>query len=314
MRALFCFALFGQLSLAVPAHFVRDPKEVNIMAKNIVVTREVAEKFVDFVGTMDYLALVAKLPEFNKTNKAKYALDAMLTMIDTEIYPLVELHTAEKVYDEQGKEVVAEPEVTVQTEATVETSAPAVPVTRPVMTGIDLTGLMSNINKINAMGEAVKNALVYWTQGDAYSNGINKATLTLGTYPALISKKEHAISVANENVRKLIDSKFEDFYTNDPIGKLMKSVLDRADTLEKEQYKLIQENVSTLNKKFHADADTQELKNKVAALRTELESIYTNQHELKEAILEAEKKLARCRNKANAIRRDAGLTELRITA
>ena len=59
------------------------------MAKKVVVTNEVAEKFVEFTGSMEYSEIVSALPGFNKQERAKYALLDMLAVINDAIAPIV---------------------------------------------------------------------------------------------------------------------------------------------------------------------------------------------------------------------------------
>ena len=80
------------------------------MAKKVEVTKEVAEKFVEFVGSMEYEQIVIALPGFNKQEKARYALLDMLALINATIAPVVVPGTdgeIEPTYDDDG-EVVPE--------------------------------------------------------------------------------------------------------------------------------------------------------------------------------------------------------------
>jgi len=65
------------------------------MANNNVVTRDVAEKFVEFAKSVDYTTILDKLPEFNLQNKTKYALNTMLVAIGEHICPVESPKTKE---------------------------------------------------------------------------------------------------------------------------------------------------------------------------------------------------------------------------
>lgn len=78
------------------------------MAKKVVVTKEVAEKFIEFTGSLEYNKIVSDLPSFNKKEKAKYALLDMLAVIGEFIAPVIipgENDETEPSYDDNGEVV-----------------------------------------------------------------------------------------------------------------------------------------------------------------------------------------------------------------
>jgi len=199
------------------------------MAKNNVVTRDVAEKFVEFAESADYTAILTKLPEFNKQNRTKYALNTMLVAISEHICPVQLPDEGEpKEDDNDFSDVEADLIACQLVEQVVE----------PIKADVSLVAGDFNFNdlnfefinaQINAVSEYdtdLKRANDLADQAHAIKNvelkEINRVTNNLMHEIDVAAK---LIKDANKKFRQVAIEKYEAFVAYIPVGKAMDKVL-----------------------------------------------------------------------------------------
>ena len=206
------------------------------MAKNNVVTRDVAEKFVEFAESADYTAILTKLPEFNRQNKTKYALNTMLVAISEHICP-VELPEVEetKEGDNDFSDVEAEMVASQHVEQIQNTTKAEVTLVAGDFnfSDLDFEFVNAQINAVSDYDTELKRANELADQAHQIKN------IDLKEINRVTNKLMHEIDVttklikdANKKFRQVAAEKFEAFVTYIPVGKVMDKALCNLASLD----------------------------------------------------------------------------------
>ena len=206
------------------------------MAKNNVVTRDVAEKFVEFAESADYTAILTKLPEFNRQNKTKYALNTMLVAINEHICP-VELPEADEPTEDtsQSPDVEADLDARQPEEQPIETPKAEVPLVAGDFNFSDLNFEFINaqINAVSEYDTELKRANDLADQAHQIKNvEIKEVNRTISNIQREISNFKNTLKENNTKFNRLAIEKFGAFITAIPVGKAMDAALCNLDKLD----------------------------------------------------------------------------------
>jgi len=199
------------------------------MAKNNVVTRDVAEQFVAFAESVDYSAILTKLPEFNRQNKTKYALNTMLVAISEHICPVTLPHDGEPDEgDDDSTEVVDDMPVSQPEEQSKDEVSQDVPLVAGDFnfSDLDFEFINAQINAVSQYDTDLKHANDLADQAHYIKNvEVKEINRQISTVQKEISLANAALKENNAKYRRLVIEKYEAFITAIPVGKAMDAAL-----------------------------------------------------------------------------------------
>jgi hypothetical protein len=285
------------------------------MAKTNVITRDVAEKFVEFAESADYTTIITKLPEFNRKNKTKYALNTMLVAISEHICP-VELPEIEESKEEDND--FSDVEAEMLTNQPVEQPKAVLNAEITLVAGdfnfsdLNFEFVNAQINAVSEYDTDLKRANDLADQAHQIKNvdlkEINRVTNHLMHEIEVTNK---LIKDANKKFRRVAVEKFEAFITYIPVGKTMDKALCSLASLDDFQVqKAIETATYVWNQIWNESKDLDQYRLDILGAENHLVEV---KHALDETFArnnEAIDRMHTLGREANEIRRKYGKTPL----
>ena len=245
------------------------------MAKKDAVTKQVAESFVEFCGQIDYDTILTKLPEFNKQQGAKYALNSMLISITEHIAPI-------------GLPSDGEPDMDDGHEVLVETETPIMVVPGFDFSDIDFSFVNTAINAVHEYDLDLKRANELADQAYSIKRGeLHEITAEIDVLQREIKNAKAVVKTSSANFNAVVSQKYLSFVEAIPVGKAMDAALCNMDKLDDYQVQKAVEAAVYVWNQIQASKDLEQhrldilsAESKISQFENALEAAFTSNNEL----------------------------------